>query len=64
MMASNHICPYHAYHAAYDHAHPVLRSVLCALYSESQLICWKNFGEELSGLLQSDLRHISKAERG
>ena len=29
MMASNHICPYHAYHAACDHAYPVLRSVLC-----------------------------------
>ena len=38
MMASNHICPYHAYHAACDHAYPVLRSVLCALYSESQVI--------------------------
>ena len=33
MMASNHICPYHAYHAACDHAHPVLRSVLCTLCS-------------------------------
>ena len=38
MIASHHLCPYHAYHAACDHAYPVLRSVLCALYSESQLV--------------------------
>ena len=38
MIACHHLCPYHAYHAACDHAYPVLRSVLCALYSESQII--------------------------
>ena len=31
----HHLCPYHAYHAACDHAYPVLRSVLCALYSQN-----------------------------
>ena len=29
MIACHHLCPYHAYHAACDHAYPVLRSVLC-----------------------------------
>ena len=33
MIASHHLCPYHAYHAACDHAYPVLRSVFCALCS-------------------------------
>ena len=27
MIACHHLCPYHAYHAACDHAYPVLCSV-------------------------------------
>ena len=29
IIACHHLCPYHAYHGACDHAYPVLRSVLC-----------------------------------
>ena len=52
MSVSNHICPYHAHHAACDHAYPVQRSVLCTpnpsflililLFSEFQANMRKN----------------------
>ena len=42
MIACHHLCPYHAYHAACDHAYPVLRSVLCTPSAlGNQVLCTK-----------------------